>query len=113
MKKIFVCSPLRAQTPREYGANITLARVLCRRVVDNGDAPFAPHLFYPQFLVDEDEEQRAKGILCGESFLLSCDELWAYVKRPGLPSAGMRFEIDLAMRAGIKVDLNPKLWEGL
>jgi hypothetical protein len=113
VKRVFVASPLRAAGDFTFEGNLDLARRLCLRVVEMGNAPFAPHLLYTQFLDDDDEIHRAKGIACGETFLEVCDELWAYCFREGGPSSGMRYEIDMAERCGIDVLINPVCWSDI
>ena len=53
-KRIFICSPY-SGTKEEIANNVRIAQALCRIVIDKGHYPFAPHLLYPQFLVDTDE----------------------------------------------------------
>ena len=61
MKTVFVCSPYRGDTEK----NLRLARRVCRRVVEDGYAVICPHLLYPQFLSDDDENEREQGIKAG------------------------------------------------
>ena len=56
--KIFVCSPLRG----DVQANQALARQLCLAVVNDGHAPFAPHLHYTQFLDDTVDNENTLGL---------------------------------------------------
>lgn len=109
MKRIFVCSPLRG----DLVANIERARRLCHKVVEVGNAPYAPHIFFTQFLDDANDLDRTQGIACGQAFLEICDELWAYLPDGREPSTGMKFEIDLAKRLGIHVLVNPPCWKDL
>lgn len=75
MKKVFICSPYAGDIER----NIEIARNMCREAIDEGYAPFAPHLHYPGIVDDTDEYERAVGIACGLSFMTACDEVWAYI----------------------------------
>jgi len=95
MKKIFVCSPYSGGTD-SIELNVAFAQEVCRVLVKHGYAPFAPHLFYPQFLDDLNEEQRAAGLNCGIAWLDTCDEVWVF----GPQSKGMRMEVILAERRG-------------
>ena len=74
MKRIFVCSPFAGDIAR----NVKVAEALCRRVMRNGHAPFAPHLLYPTFTDDSVPEQRETGIACGLAYMECCDEVWAF-----------------------------------
>ena len=47
MPKVFICSPFRGEVYK----NIVNAKKYCRFAVDSGYIPFAPHLFFPRFLV--------------------------------------------------------------
>jgi len=93
MKRVFVCSPFGGKAE-----NTERAREHCRRVIDAGHAPFAPHLLYPQILNDADEAQRRCGLEMGLRFLESCDEVWVF---GSLVSAGMSMEIAHAQALGI------------
>lgn len=42
--------------------NLMAARFYCRRATEYGYNPVASHLFYPQFLADNDPRERALGI---------------------------------------------------
>ncbi len=111
-KLIFVCSPLRATATFSYDYNIKKAEDLCRTVAICGDVPFAPHVFFTRFLNDEYAIDREIGIQGGIMILRHCDELWVY-KRNDYVSTGMQCEIDLAHDLGIKVVINPSIWNAL
>lgn len=91
MKKIFICSRYAGDVTR----NVTVAERLCRKSVEQGCAPFAPHLLFTRFLDDEKASEREIGISCGLIFMKDCDEVWAYIG-DGI-SNGMRREIDHAL----------------
>lgn len=65
MRRVFVCSPLRPRGGMTVRANIERARYIATRVLARGDAPFVPHLLYPQFLDEDDPVQRDQGITAG------------------------------------------------
>ena len=94
MKRVFICSRFAGETEK----NIEIARRLCRRAVEQGCAPFAPHLLYPQFVNDTKPEEREAGIASGLEFMAVCDEVWAYVG-DGV-SDGMHKEMVHAQRIG-------------
>lgn len=101
MKRIYVCSKYAG----DYDAvlrNIAVAEGLCRALVTEGHAPFAPHLLYTRFLDDNNPDQRRAGITCGHAFLAVCDEVWVWVHE-GEPSEGMRADIEAAGFLGIPV----------
>lgn len=105
-KRIFVCSPLRADTPAGVASNAAFAERLCRAVCDAGHAPFAAHLLYPRFLDDNDFKQREQGIAAGCAWLEAADAVWVST-RYGI-SSGMEHEIRYAMSRGIPVLFNPE-----
>ena len=94
MKRIFICS----RYAGDIETNVKTAERLCRRAVEHGCAPLAPHLLYTRFLNDADPEERNCGIECGLTFMAACDEVWAYVG-DGV-SDGMRREIAHARSIG-------------
>lgn len=98
MKKlVFVCSRYRGDTIH----NCINVKRICKKAIDEGHAPFAPHLFYPQILDDQKEAERATGISCSLAFLEVCHEIWVYADE-GV-SDGMKLEIEHATRKGITI----------
>lgn len=98
MRKVFICSPFRASEPEEQKKNIKVARRICRKALQEGLVPIAPHLFFPQFLSDGDEKERELGIHAGLVMLESADEVWVVGNRV---SEGMAREIAKAGELGI------------
>ena len=97
---VFVCSPYRSDDPQEKAHNIEIAKAICKIVAGNGDIPYAPHLLCPQFLDDEDANERITGINIGLQMLTKCDYLLVVGERV---SEGMRNEIEYASRRGIEI----------
>lgn len=100
MKTVYMCSPFRADTAEERKENIDLARRVCRWAVLSGYQVECPHLFYPQFLDDNDPEQREIGMELGAKKLEAVDEVWVVGNRI---SEGMSREIAKASEMGIPV----------
>ena len=50
----YICSPYR-DNPR---VNVMRARQYCKFAVSKGRIPFAPHLYFPQFLSEADEREK-------------------------------------------------------
>mgnify|MGYP003297896537 FL=1 len=96
MKTVFVCSPYRGDTEK----NQRLARRVCRRAVEEGYAVICPHLLYPQFLSDDDENEREQGIRAGLCSLEKADELWVVGNQI---TSGMSREIARATELGISI----------
>lgn len=74
---VFICSPFSGDEQK----NAENARRYCRFAVDRGFAPFAPHLFFPQFMDESDEDERETGIFMGIILLTKCAELWVFGER--------------------------------
>lgn len=96
MPKVFICSPLRGDVYK----NTQNARRYCRFAVDSGYIPFAPHLFFPRFMTDENEYERALAIKMGKVFLDDCRELWWF---GNTITEGMQTEIDRAVHRKLTI----------
>lgn len=98
-KKIFVCSPYRptAKDPKcqqsQLEANIKRAKTACRILSTLGFLPLAPHLYFTQFLKDEETQERETGMKLGMRWLEEADELWVF---GDTVSEGMTAEIEKA-----------------
>lgn len=98
-KKIFVCSPYRPTSKTEecrkdeLAANVTRAKNACRILTKLGFLPLAPHLYFTQFLKDEDAQERNTGMEFGMRWLEEADELWVF---GSTISEGMAAEIEKA-----------------
>lgn len=103
MRKVFICSPLRAGNGRTEGENEEAAERFCRFACEAGQAPFAPHLFYTRFLDDHNKAEREAGIASGIEFLRVCDEFWVGVWPGEDLSEGMKQEFDRAVSFGIPI----------
>lgn len=86
MKRVFVCSPYAGDIPW----NTAQAVSYCMNEIDAGNAPFAPHLLYPNIIGERDPAKRALGIKMGLKMMDVCDELHVYGARV---SSGMEVEI--------------------
>ena len=83
---VYICSPYFGSTEK----NAENARRYCRCAVDGGYIPWAPHLFLPQFMNDEDERERELAMFMDIVFLSKCAELWVFGETI---TKGMRAEI--------------------
>jgi hypothetical protein len=93
---VYIASPFAGDPER----NSERARGYCRFAVGKGCIPLAPHLHYPQFLDDGDEEQRRLGLRFALILLGKCDELWVF---GGQITEGMAREIAKAKKRGISL----------
>ena len=105
-KKVYICSPLRPVSTdpilraNELIDNLKLAKDACTFAALRSCDPVAPHLYYPQFLNDNDPTERELGMELGLKALRTCEELWIISPRI---SSGMSAEIKEAQKCGILV----------
>lgn len=100
-KLVYIASPYAGDVER----NTAFAKEACRYAMEQGAAPIAPHLFYPQVLDDTIPVEREAGLRMGLRVLEACDELWLCGSRM---SAGMQAELAAAERLGIPVRSIPE-----
>lgn len=84
-------------------SNQEKCRWYCKFACNLGVVPFAPHIFYTQFLSDDVEKEREMGINCGLEILRKCDEIWVFVTEEYGITNGMKKEINVAKRNGLKL----------
>ena len=104
-KRVYICSPLSGNIKH----NMLMATEYCKFTAEQSYIPYAPHVYFPSFMDDNDPEQRALGLSEGQLWLRMCSELWIF---GSVISAGMKGEIEAAMRIGIPIrlftsDVNP------
>lgn len=92
MKKVFISSPYRVHV----NGNTEKARAYSRMAYEEGGIPIAPHLLFPQFLDEDNEQERSAGIAMGLELMLDCDEVWVF----GTATEGMEQEIRFAVEHG-------------
>jgi len=90
---IYICSPFRGDTQN----NIEQAQRICHRVAMKQFIPFAPHLYFPQFLNDDNPQEREFGIETALEMMNMCSELWVF---GDVISDGMKAEITHASKTG-------------
>ena len=91
---VYVCSPFSG----DPAGNVEKAQHYCRFAVGSGYAPFAPHLFFPQFLDDGIPEERELGLFMAIIMLTKCAELWVFGEQI---TRGMAQEIRKAESRGM------------
>jgi hypothetical protein len=92
---VYIASPFSGDTER----NTIRTQGYCRFAVSKGYIPIAPHLHYPQFLDDEDMDERELGLRFALIILGKCEELWVFDK----VSQGMAREIAKAKKRNIPI----------
>ena len=88
---VYICSPFSGKVKK----NKRKARKYCRFALEQHTIPFAPHLLFPQFMDDNNPEERQLAMFMNLIMLGHCDELWVFGDRI---SAGMKQEIHKAER---------------
>lgn len=110
-KKIFVCSPVtlgikevksKLLQNKIINKNIKLAEGYCRKIMLNGDFPYAPHLIATRFTNEHNPAERQMGINIGLAFLKICDALCVFSKT-GKFGKGMEKEMQEASKNHIPV----------
>jgi len=91
---VYICSPYTGDTER----NTERAQGHARFAFSQGYYPCAPHLYFPQFLDDNDPVQRNLGLSYALEWLAKCEEIWVFGDKI---SEGMKGEIAEAQRLGI------------
>ena len=95
-KLIYVCSPYRGDTR----ANTDKAKGYCRKIVQEGDIPIAPHLLFPQFMNDSKAAERERTMEMNLEIMRHCDAVHVFGHQI---SFGMFQEIQAAKKLGIPV----------
>ena len=83
---VYICSPYAG----DVKANVLNARRYCRFAVQKDCIPIASHLFFPQFMDDNDAKQRDLGLYMATVLLTKCSEVWVFGE---YISSGMEAEI--------------------
>lgn len=83
---VYICSPYAG----DMEANAAHARHYCRYAVDTGYIPLAPHLYFPQFMIDSNPNERNLALFMDIVLLRKCQEVWVF---GSVISTGMALEI--------------------
>ena len=73
------------------------ARTYCRFTVEAGCVPIAPHIYFTQFMNDNDRRERDLALFMDIVLLSKCAELWVFGEKI---TSGMSIEIEKAKRKG-------------
>ena len=86
---IYICSPYSGNVEK----NVIATQGYCRFAVDQGYIPLAPHLLFPQFLDDDNPNERQLGLFFANALMTKCAEVWVF---GSTISHGMQEEIKRA-----------------
>lgn len=95
MKNIYIASAYRGDV--EY--NVQMAKQYCAYAVSMGVIPICPHIYFTNFLDDNNKNERQLGLNMGLQLLRICSEIWVF----GEITEGMQQEIKEAEKLGIPV----------
>ena len=93
---VYICSPYAG----DIECHIRRAQGYCRFAVSKNCIPIAPHLLFPQFMEEDDPEQRRLGIFFGLILQKKCKEVWVFGRNI---SRGMAVEIEKAKERGLPI----------
>jgi len=98
---VYICTRYSAKTQEQFDEQLKATKEISREVVLAGHEVIVAHLYYPQFLNDDDINERLVGTQSAIKLLDVCDLLLVYA---GLGvSSGMRQEIEVARQKGMMV----------
>lgn len=88
---VYICSPFSG----DIEINNKRTREFCRFALDKGNIPLAPHLLFPQFMDDNNEQERDLAIFIDIILMGKCQEVWVL---DDVISRGMGIEIEKAKK---------------
>ena len=88
---VYICSPYAG----DIEGNVKKARSFCRFALDNNTIPLAPHLLFPQFMNDDNPEERELAMFMNMILLDKCNEIWVF---GSIISGGMKKELKRAKK---------------
>lgn len=86
---VYICSPYSGDIER----NVEAAKRYSRFAVDSGCIPITPHLLFPQFMDDSNEDERKLAMFMDMVLMSKCAEVWVFGDSI---SSGMAIEIEKA-----------------
>ena len=93
---VYICRPFAG----DVDGNTIRARRFGRFAASENAIPIIPHLMYPQFLQEDDPDERKLGMQMGLELLRKCQELWAFGNQL---STGMAVEVKKAKQWKIPI----------
>lgn len=93
---VYICSPYAG----DIAKNVRNARKYSRFAFEQNTIPLAAHLLFPQFMDDENPEERDAAMHFNYVLLGKCEELWVF---GNTVSQGMANEISIAKKRRQKI----------
>lgn len=106
MELTYICSRFRSDKKYSYEFHQLVAAAMCRTLIKESEGtkfPIAPHLYMPQFMDDNRDDERQLACEIGIKALLKCSRMKVAVV-DGIISEGMLAEIYAAQEANIPID---------
>lgn len=104
MEKVYIISRYSAKTWHERRFNKEVAKYFCRQIAREGKRPVAPHLFYTQFIDDDNPKERRLGLDFAIKDLDECDSFLLVIVG-GVVSSGMCGELEHLTKTGKQGEL--------
>lgn len=97
LKKVYICSPYKGNIEE----NVSAAQRFCEwTIMIKKVLPIAPHLYFTQFLNDNNAQKRRLGMNMGLTLMQECCEIWVL---GDIISSGMKKEIIESSRLNIPI----------
>lgn len=96
MKLIYIASPYSDDKEK----NVEKAKEYCIYTLNESRLFFCPHLIYPDFLNDENKNEREFALKLCKEMILKCDEVWVFGDKI---TKGMEEEIAFARDNGVPI----------
>jgi len=97
----YICSRYRADTQEQFETQLAYTKEKAREEVMLGRDVVVPHLYYPQFLDDNDVMERELGMESAINLMKYCDLIIVCIKYG--KSAGMLAEIKIAEENNMRI----------
>lgn len=101
MQKIYIVSRYAGKTKKEKKFNRKVTEYVARTIYDQGNIPVAPHLYFPEFLDDDNPIERETGMAMGHMLMDHCTS-FIIVQVDGVISEGMAQDIAELSRRNIR-----------
>jgi len=100
-KLVYIATPYRSENKEQFKRQLEYTKSVAHDEVKKGNDVIVPHLYYPSFLDDNDDTERALGMKSAIRLMLRCDEVLVGTKY-GI-SEGVRNEVEYAIEHDILI----------
>lgn len=103
MELVYICSPYREYEGHTVEQNLQEAREFCRMMIEHDEVPICPHLYLPQFLLDDLSVDREKALNLCTKILTYCSKIYVFPGANDYISEGMAIEKRFAEGVGMPI----------